>query len=249
MRMSAYAQFLRGPETLRYAEKVGRCENVDPLALEEDELSSDADLWPKVDFADVRHSQSFREKLLQPWLLVKPDGEVLLAHCTCMAGLGEAYSHIVSILFYLEAVIKSREELTCTDKENAWLPPQLQTLEGQPVAKIDFASSRTKMRRLGQGTESPQQAKEATVPTTSPDEFRSFLAACHQGESRPALLSLVEPYAENYIPVATKFPQAILSSLLRIPCHPHGTRCKVTATSLQVGSSSSQRYFQIASIV
>lgn len=270
MRMSAYAQSLRGPEALRYAEKVGRCEDVDPLALAEDELSSDADLWPKVDFADVRdylvngtsfatreqfkavksmeahnfltsgwvqqprskvlgdrnvvivgkvrHSQSFREKPLQPWILFKPDGEVLLAHCTCMAGLGEACSHIGSILFYLEAVIKRREELTCTDKENAWLPPQLQTLEGQPVAKIDFASSRTKMRRLGQSTEPPQQAKEATVPTTSPDEFRSFLAACHQGGSRPALLSLVEPYAESYIPVATKFPQAILSSLLQDTC-------------------------------
>ncbi|EEC05677.1 conserved hypothetical protein [Ixodes scapularis] len=148
----------------------------------------------------------------------KPDGEVLLAHCTCMAGLGEACSHIGSVLFYLEAVTKRREELTCTDEENAWLPPQLQTLEGQPLAKIDFASYRTKMRRLGQGTEPPQQAKEATVATTSPDEFRSFLAACHQGGSRPALLSLVEPYAENYIPVATKFPQVILSSLLQDTC-------------------------------
>ncbi|KAG0425171.1 hypothetical protein HPB47_027637 [Ixodes persulcatus] len=54
MRMSAYAQSLRGPEALRYAKKVGRCEDVDPLALAEDELSSDADLQPKVNFADVR---------------------------------------------------------------------------------------------------------------------------------------------------------------------------------------------------
>lgn len=54
MRMSAYAQSLRGPEALRYAEKVGRCEDVDPLALADDELSSDTDLWPRVDFADVR---------------------------------------------------------------------------------------------------------------------------------------------------------------------------------------------------
>ncbi|KAG0417004.1 hypothetical protein HPB47_005960 [Ixodes persulcatus] len=305
MRMSAYAQSLRGPEALRYAEKVGRCEDVDPLALAEDELSSDADLWPKVDFADVRdylvngtsfatreqfkavksmeahnfltsgwvqqprskvlgdrnvvivgkvrHSQSFREKLLQPWILFKPDGEVLLAHCTCMAGLGEACSHIGSILFYLEAVIKRREELTCTDKENAWLPPQLQTLEGQPVPKIDFASSRTKMRRLGQGTEPPQQAKEATVPTTSPNEFRSFLAACHQGGSRPALLFLVEPYAENYIPVATKFPQAILSSLLQDTCPSTWDEvqghCDVAASLLiiepegQVGSGHRRRRF------
>ncbi|KAH7970414.1 hypothetical protein HPB49_006717 [Dermacentor silvarum] len=37
----------------------------------------------------VRHSQAFKDKPLMPWLLIKADGEVLCAHCTCMAGLGE----------------------------------------------------------------------------------------------------------------------------------------------------------------
>ncbi|KAM7307132.1 hypothetical protein ISCGN_010768 [Ixodes scapularis] len=90
--------------------------------------------------------------------------EVLLAHFMCLVGLGEACSYIGAILFYLEAVIKRREELTCTYNANAWLlTPQLQTLERQLVFKIDFASSRTKTHLLGRGTEPPQRDKEATV--------------------------------------------------------------------------------------
>ncbi|CAN7990021.1 unnamed protein product [Ixodes pacificus] len=116
------------------------------------------------------------------FIVGKPDGEVLLAHCTCMAGLGEACSHIGSILFYFEAVIKRREELTCTDRENAWLPPQLQTLEGQPVAKIDFASSRTKMLRLGQGTEQPEQAKKQQWQLHRPMNSGPFLRHAIKGD-------------------------------------------------------------------
>ncbi|CAN7944624.1 unnamed protein product, partial [Ixodes hexagonus] len=118
-----------------------------------------------------------------------------------------------AILFYLGAVVKRRDEQTCTDRANAWLPPQLQTIEGTPVAKIDFASSKTKKGRLDGKTGLPQRPKVSTVPRTSPEEFQRFLAACHQGGSRSALLSLIESYADIYIPVATKFPQAILSSL------------------------------------
>ncbi|CAN7987264.1 unnamed protein product [Ixodes hexagonus] len=96
--------------------------------------------------------QQPRSKVLRDRNVVivgKPDGQVLLAHCTCMAGLGEACSHIGAILIYLEVVVKRRDEQTCTeDKTNAWLPPQLQTLEGTPVVKIDFASSKIKKGRL-----------------------------------------------------------------------------------------------------
>ncbi|KAH7935896.1 hypothetical protein HPB52_014724 [Rhipicephalus sanguineus] len=46
--------------------------------------------------SEVRHSQAFKEKPLLPWLLIKPDGEVLCAHCTCMAGLDEASSALTT---------------------------------------------------------------------------------------------------------------------------------------------------------
>ncbi|KAH7947549.1 hypothetical protein HPB52_013148 [Rhipicephalus sanguineus] len=44
----------------------------------------------------VNHSQAISSQPLEPWLLVKQDGMVEAAHCTCMAGLGEACSHIAN---------------------------------------------------------------------------------------------------------------------------------------------------------
>lgn len=54
MRLSAYAQSLRGPEAARYLEKVRRCGDVDPLSLLDEELSSDINVWPRVEFTDVK---------------------------------------------------------------------------------------------------------------------------------------------------------------------------------------------------
>ncbi len=50
----------------------------------------------------VKHSQSLSATSAKPWLAVKSRGTVVVAHCTCMAGLGEACSHIAALLFLLE---------------------------------------------------------------------------------------------------------------------------------------------------
>ncbi|XP_049518638.1 uncharacterized protein LOC125943391 [Dermacentor silvarum] len=99
-------------------------------------------------FIFVRHSQSFNEKPLAPCLLIKEDGEVQAARCTCKAGLGEACSHIAAVLFYIEAVVKKRDSQVCTEKTNAWLPPSVRFLEGKEACKVSFASSAMK-RRMG----------------------------------------------------------------------------------------------------
>ncbi|CAN8007430.1 unnamed protein product [Ixodes pacificus] len=163
----------------------------------------------------VRHSQSMREALLRPWLLLKPDGQVQGAHCTCMAGLGEACSHVGAVLFYLEAVVRRTSSLACTDQANAWLPPRMQVLECVPIAKIDFSSAKMKKKILD-GERRPTAQTSSSVPLGATDEERAtFLAACHQSGCRPALLALEEDYVDEYIPVATKFPSAILTSLWR----------------------------------
>ncbi|KAG0421870.1 hypothetical protein HPB47_002265 [Ixodes persulcatus] len=41
-----------------------------------------------------------------PWAVVKKEGTAQSAHCTCMAGLGEACSHVAALLFLIEADIK-----------------------------------------------------------------------------------------------------------------------------------------------
>ena len=53
--------------------------------------------------AVVKHSQSLSVAPLKAWIAIKGDGEILCAHCTCMAGLGEACSHVAAVLFAAEA--------------------------------------------------------------------------------------------------------------------------------------------------
>ena len=52
---------------------------------------------------EVRHSQRVSVTPLKPWVAIRKDGAVLLGHYTCMAGLGESYSHIAALLFAIEA--------------------------------------------------------------------------------------------------------------------------------------------------
>ena len=45
-------------------------------------------------YAKVRHSQAVNTSPLLPWVATHRDGTIICSHCTCMAGLGEACSHI-----------------------------------------------------------------------------------------------------------------------------------------------------------
>ncbi|KAG0436600.1 hypothetical protein HPB47_017868 [Ixodes persulcatus] len=162
---------------------------------------------------EVRHSQFIRDALLRPWLLIKPDDEVLVAHCTCMSGLGEACCHVGAVLFYMEAVVRRRNDQACTDQDNAWLPPHVRVVDCVPIAKIDFSSSEMKKRKLdGEELRDPVAAQKSIEKVTE-EEWEMFMERCHQAGSRPALLLLSEKYAHEFVPLATKFPRAILSNL------------------------------------
>jgi len=49
--------------------------------------------------ATVKHSQSLSAVPLKVWVAIKSEGTILCAHCTCMAGLGEACSHVAAALY------------------------------------------------------------------------------------------------------------------------------------------------------
>lgn len=143
------------------------------------------------------------------------DGAVLAAHCTCMAGLGEACSHIAAVLFYVEVVVRRRDGKVCTDEENGWLPPYVQHLEGKRCSQVSFASTRAKKIQMDAGVETHRSRRQqkAAIQETTPEEWSTFLSMCHKSDSRPALLSLAEPYAAEFAPVALKFPKAVLTNL------------------------------------
>ena len=69
------------------------------------------------------------------------DGLILAAHCNCMAGLGEACSHVAAVLFFVEAAIKLRDAKTVTQAAAYWLLPGAMTNTGYyTVQETDFQS-------------------------------------------------------------------------------------------------------------
>ena len=57
---------------------------------------------------------------LRPWVGVKPDGEILCAYCKCMAGAGEACSHLATLLFTAMTGIRMEQETAITSECCQW---------------------------------------------------------------------------------------------------------------------------------
>ena len=65
------------------------------------------------------HSQSLREKPLEPWVIAKNDGIILSGHCTCMAGLGESCTHVAALHFLIYATVRITDSKTPMS-DNFW---------------------------------------------------------------------------------------------------------------------------------
>ena len=87
--------------------------------------------------ARVPHSQRLSATPLRPWVAVEKIGSVLCAHCNCMAGLGEACSHIAAVLFALEANMQARKSMSSTSLPCSWLPPSFQSVQCAPTLKLN----------------------------------------------------------------------------------------------------------------
>ena len=91
----------------------------------------------------VNHSQRMNEKPLIPWFIAESEGKILAAHCDCMAGLGETYSHVASLLWATAAGVEKRDCLTLTQKSAYWvMPPAIKSVPYVQVGDINcFANS------------------------------------------------------------------------------------------------------------
>ena len=91
------------------------------------------------------------EKPLQPWIIAEQEGRILAAHCTCMAGLGEACTHIAALLFAIEATVKLRDSKTVTEEKSYWLlPTSVKGVSYKEVREIDFTSAQTMKKKAGE---------------------------------------------------------------------------------------------------
>ena len=71
----------------------------------------------------VKHSQSMSRPPLKWWAQIRRDGTIICAHCNCMAGAGEACSHIAAMLYAIMAWVRMCEETSCTSTLCRWLEP------------------------------------------------------------------------------------------------------------------------------
>ena len=120
-----------------------------------------------------------------------------------MAGLGETCTHIAAILFYLEAAYRVQEVKTCTQGECEWNVPSLKSVQYLPTKQIDFTSARGKKRKLDDMLEGCEtqvdevMVKQGSEPTD--DEMVLFFSNLSLCDTKPAILSLIPEYSDNYV--------------------------------------------------
>ena len=89
----------------------------------------------------VRHSYAASKSLLKPWVIIRTNGTVEVAHCTCMAGSAEICSHIGAILHWVETAVHIGNVTPCTSLENKWLvPAPVQDIPRLHLKDIDFSA-------------------------------------------------------------------------------------------------------------
>ena len=97
----------------------------------------------------VMHSQRLSESPLLPCVICNKGGQVISAHCNCMAGLGESCTHIAATLFFIEASVKDIFSRTVTQVKAYWVDQSKHvTLQGQLISNTDFTAPKTLKRKL-----------------------------------------------------------------------------------------------------
>ncbi|XP_070384023.1 uncharacterized protein [Dermacentor albipictus] len=152
---------------------------------------------------EVNHSQRLGERPLKVWILCKDGGAVLTAHCTCMAGVGEACSHVGACLFAVDTGVRMRNSVSCTQKDNIWLPTYVEKAQFKRLKEINFASAKGKKRQLDDRIEGTPTNKKATapridVPPVSLAEMEDLHSICKRTGVVPAFFSMLSHHSAAF---------------------------------------------------
>ena len=151
--------------------------------------------------ATVKHSQTLSASPLKVWVCCKLDGEVMAAHCTCMAGCGEACSHVAAVLFAAEANTIVKQQLSCTSLPCSWLPPAFRTVPFLPLAEIDFRTPKQKRKSFLDSEGAPAPKKTVSVPKPTEAKLQEHYAKLSKTKNKPLLLSLVSGFNDDFVPL------------------------------------------------
>ncbi|XP_034096269.1 uncharacterized protein LOC117562534 [Gymnodraco acuticeps] len=128
------------------------------------------------------------------WIVVQEDGTVVMAHCTCMAVLGEVCSHAAALMFTVVAAVEKRENQTCTEKPCTWTQPSTK------MAKYDEVSNIFAIKEQVQTEDLFQHMRPSAA------DFKLFCEQLHQSEEqetkpkKSAILSVIEGHSHRYTP-------------------------------------------------
>ncbi|KAJ8910557.1 hypothetical protein NQ315_008942 [Exocentrus adspersus] len=133
----------------------------------------------------VKHSQRANAKPLETWVIANKHGNVSTAHCTCMAGSGEACSHVGAILFAVNYFNSRDEGMSSTDVQCRWIVPSLSTtVPVVPVRDMNWG--------LPFIAQQPQEIQAGTK-----NELITILHKVSALGHTSALMRIVEPFASK----------------------------------------------------
>ena len=148
--------------------------------------------------------------------LLSTFGTILSAHCLgCKAGLAESCSHIASVMFYIEAWTRIHGKLACTQVKCTWLlPTYVNEVPYARVKDIDFTSAKklkenldNKIDSWDEHTATPMVNSSQTLSqvgqpkgnSPSAEEMAVLFEKLNQCKIKPVALSLVGPYADQFV--------------------------------------------------
>lgn len=120
------------------------------------------------------------------WVIATDNGSVEVAHCTCMAGLGEVCSHVGALLYTSEFVNSARTTTSCTDVRCLWKVPALSEVRSEQLKNIDFG--RTYRSSI---------IDSSQVPPIAEGEFVNVLKKIEDVGSSSVLMRVVKPFAST----------------------------------------------------
>ena len=123
----------------------------------------------------------------------------LTRRCTCMAGLGEACSHVAALLFAVDCRNRMESEVTCTSVLCQWKKPPSKRVDCLPTSEIDFVSPKRKLSEPSKT--SANKAKHICDPSES--HLKQLYKDLSECDDKAAILALQKEYSDKFSPEKT----------------------------------------------
>ncbi|KAE8738903.1 hypothetical protein FOCC_FOCC015604 [Frankliniella occidentalis] len=180
----------------------------------------------------VKHSYNVNDTPAKAWVLMLKDGTILAGWCSCIAGRGEACSHIGAVCYAVELGATKRDALTCTSKACEWLPPAMRDVPLLPISEYDLTPPDSKRKRLldraSAGTpQTPEDNPDDPVPAAEQpraltEKQKKLILTSQEVENFLGNLKLTDPncvllrVSENHSQAPEKPSDGLPDSLLHL---------------------------------